>query len=55
MRLLEEALVVGAPADLGKSVLLHSGRYGALVMKLVVENEHLRGRLDVYDSEVVNG
>lgn len=48
--LLEEVMVDSVSAALAKSVLEHSGRYEALLMRLVAENERLRGRLDVYES-----
>ena len=37
-------------ADLPKKVLTQGGRYEALLMKLVAENERLKGRLDVLDG-----
>ena len=46
----EEVMVDGVPMALAKSVLEHSSRYEALLMRLVAENERLRGRLDVYEA-----
>lgn len=40
----------GSDVDLPKRVLEQGGRYEALLMKLVAENERLKGRLDVLDG-----
>lgn len=51
--LLEEVMVDGVPAALGRSVLGLSSRYESLVMRMLAENERLRGRLDVYEAGAV--
>lgn len=53
--LLEEVMVDGVDSSLAKSILVHSGKFESLLMRLVAENERLRGRLDVYEVGGVGG
>lgn len=38
----------GVPLNFARSVMEHAGRYEALLMRLLMENERLKGRLDVH-------